>query len=85
MSDGEPAISLMFIISGEVRVLSKDHQLAILRVGEMFGEGMFSDEGIRMADIIASEDTSVVTFTIEHYEQLVKISPNIALKYKLFF
>ena len=37
VSDGEPAISLMFIISGEARVLSNDYQRAILGVGEMFG------------------------------------------------
>ena len=85
VSDGEPAISLMFIISGEVRVLSNDHQRAILGVGEMFGEGMFSEEGIRVADVIASKDTSVVIFTIEHYERLVKKSPSIALKAKNFF
>ncbi len=43
MTEGEPAVSLMFIMSGKVRVFSQDHQLAILHEGEMFGESMFSD------------------------------------------
>jgi methylglyoxal synthase len=85
VSEGEPAISLMFILSGEVRVLSKDHQLAILPAGEMFGESLFSDEGIRMTDVIASEETSVAIFTVDHYEQLLQLSSEVALKYKRFF
>ena len=46
---------------------------------------MFSDKGIRTADVIASTDVSVVIFTVEDYERLAKISPSIAQKYKLFF
>lgn len=42
MTEGEPAVSLLFIMSGKVRVFSQDHQLAILQEGDMFGESMFS-------------------------------------------
>ncbi len=85
MSKGEPATSLMCLVAGEARVISRGHQLAILRVGEIFGESMFSDEGIRTADVIASEDVSVIIFTVEDHERLTRISPSIALKYKIFF
>ncbi|PDH28357.1 MAG: methylglyoxal synthase [Puniceicoccaceae bacterium MED-G30] len=85
MTEGEPAASLMLVLKGEVRVLSKDHQLAKLGVGEIFGEGLFSNEGIRMANVQASEKTAVIIFTLEHYETLIKIDPITALKLKLFF
>ena len=65
--------------------MSNDYQLRILKGGDIFGESMFSDKGIRTADVIASTDASVVIFTVEDYERLAKISPSIARKYKLFF
>jgi CRP-like cAMP-binding protein len=65
--------------------MSNDYQLRILKGGDIFGESMFSDKGIRTADVIASTDVSVVIFTVEDYERLTKISPSIARKYKLFF
>ena len=85
MTKGDPAVSLMFIMSGKVRVVSQDIQLAILQKGDMFGESMFSDAGSRIANVIAIEDTSTVVFTIEQYEKLVKDSPTIALKCKHLF
>ncbi|MCP3898500.1 MAG: methylglyoxal synthase [Desulfobacteraceae bacterium] len=85
ITEGEPATSLMFIISGKVRVCSQDHQLAILHDGQMFGESMFSDEGSRTAHVIAVEDTSAVVFTMENYKNLITDSPDTALKYKHFF
>ncbi len=85
MTEGEPAVSLMFIMSGKVRVFSQDHQLAILQEGDMFGKSMFSDEGSRMAHIIALADTTTVVFTMDKYEKPVKETLGIALKYEHFF
>ena len=85
ISKHEPAISIICLIVGEASVMSNDYQLRILKGGDIFGESMFSDKGIRTADVIASTDVSVVIFTVEDYERLAKISPSIARKYKLFF
>ena len=85
ISKHEPAISIICLIVGEASVMSNDYQLRILKGGDIFGESMFSDKGIRTADVIASTDVSVVIFTVEDYERLTKISPSIARKYKLFF
>ncbi|MDE5109960.1 MAG: cyclic nucleotide-binding domain-containing protein, partial [Trichodesmium sp. St7_bin2_1] len=85
ISKHEPAISIICLIAGEASVISNDRQLRILKGGDIFGESMFSEEGIRTADVIASTDVSVVIFTVEDYEKLTKISPSIARKYKLFF
>ena len=85
ISKHEPAISIICLIAGEASVISNDRQLRILTGGDIFGESMFSEEGIRTADVIASTDVSVVIFTVEYYERLTKISPSIARKYKLFF
>ncbi len=85
ITEGEPATSLMFIISGRVRVFSHDYQLAILQEGEMFGESMFSEEGSRMANVEALTDTAVVVFSIEQYEKMVKDAPTVALRFKQLF
>jgi len=85
ISKHEPAISIICLIVGEASVMSNDYQLRILKGGDIFGESMFSDKGIRTGDVIASTDVSVVIFTVEDYERLTKISPSIARKYKLFF
>jgi len=37
ISQGGAATSLMCLLTGEVRVISKDHQVGILRAGEIFG------------------------------------------------
>lgn len=85
MREGEPAVSLMFLISGEARVICKEHQLAIIREGGLLGESMFSEEGIRMADVIASEHTVLMVFTLGHFETLMQDFLDIGLKYKQFF
>ncbi len=85
VSQGEPAGSIIFIVSGAVRVVANEYQLERLETGDMFGESMFSEEGIRVADVISCEDTVIGVFTIEQYETLLRQSPRIALKYKQFF
>ncbi len=82
---GEQAGAVMFIISGAVRVVADGHQLERLDVGSMFGESMTSDEGVRVADVVACEDTSVGVLTIRRYESMLRRSPSVALKYKQFF
>ncbi|MEO1095304.1 MAG: methylglyoxal synthase [Cyanobacteria bacterium J06638_28] len=85
MYEGEPATSLMFLISGEARVICKDHQLAIVSKGGLLGESLFSTEGIRTADVIASERTFVIVFTLKDYEELIQDFLNVGLKFKQFF
>tara|TARA_Y100000766_G_C18843375_1_gene574374 strand:- start:186 stop:1091 length:906 start_codon:yes stop_codon:yes gene_type:complete len=85
LSKGEPASSLMFIISGSVNIHLNDHLIAKLTQGEVFGEGMFSNQGKRIADAVSVEPTEVLLFNLSTYETLLRQNPEVALKCKLVF
>ncbi len=85
LSQGEPASSLMFIISGSVNIHSNDHLIAKLTQGEVFGEGMFSNQGKRIADAVSVEPTEVLLFNLSTYEKLLRQNPEVALKCKFVF
>ncbi|MBT4977022.1 MAG: methylglyoxal synthase [Gemmatimonadetes bacterium] len=85
LTKGEPANSLMFLISGEVNVHLNEHRVAKLTQGDVFGEAMFSDQGIRIADAVAVEPTEVLLFDHSTYEYLLREDTKVALKCKLIF
>ena len=85
LTKGEPANSLMFLISGEVNVHLNEHRVAKLTQGDVFGEAMFSDQGIRIADAVAVEPTEVLLFDYSTYEYLLREDAKVALKCKLIF
>ncbi|MDG1891360.1 MAG: methylglyoxal synthase [Verrucomicrobiota bacterium] len=82
---GEPATSLMFLIDGKVDIHLNNHLMARLNQGEIFGEGMFSDQGKRTADAIAVEPTAVLQFDLAGYEALLRQDSKLALKCKFIF
>ena len=85
LTKGEPANSLMFLISGGVNVHLNEHRVAKLTQGDIFGEAMFSDQGIRIADAITVEPTEVLLFDLSTYESLLRQDTKVALKCKLIF
>ena len=85
VKEGEPATSMMFIISGEVNIHHNKHLIAKLTPGDIFGEAMFSDQGIRIADVVALEPTEVLVFDLTMYELLLQQNAKVALKCKLIF
>ena len=85
LTKGEPANSLMFLISGEVNVHLNEHRVAKLTQGDVFGEAMFSDQGIRIADAVAAGPTEVLLFDHSTYEYLLREDTKVALKCKLIF
>jgi methylglyoxal synthase len=85
LSKGEPASSLMFLISGSVNIHLNDHLIAKLTQGAVFGEGMFSNQGKRIADAVSVEPTEVLLFNLSTYESLLRQNSEVALKCKLIF
>jgi len=85
LTKGEPANSLMFLISGEVNVHLNEHRVAKLTQGDVIGEAMFSDQGIRIADAVAAGPTEVLLFDHSTYEYLLREDTKVALKCKLIF
>tara|TARA_B110000438_G_scaffold226440_1_gene220646 strand:+ start:625 stop:1530 length:906 start_codon:yes stop_codon:yes gene_type:complete len=85
LAKGEPASSLMFLISGSVNIHLNDHLIAKLTQGAVFGEGMFSNQGKRIADAVTVEPTDVLLFDLTTYESLLRQNSKVALKCKLIF
>lgn len=85
LKEGEPATSLMFLISGEVNIHHNKHLIAKLTQGDIFGEATFSDQGIRIADAIAVEPAEVLVFNLATYESLLRQDAKVALKCKSIF
>jgi len=85
LKGGEPATSLMFLISGRVNIHLDNHLIANLSKGEIFGEAMFSDQGKRTADAVAMEPSEVLEFDLAGYETLLRQDSKVALKCKHIF
>lgn len=75
---------MYLILSGEAEVIRKDNgesqSLAILKPGQIFGEIGYIRETERTADVIATEDVSVLRFNYERMQKDLKFFPNIVAK-----
>ena len=85
MSEGEPAICLMYLLSGKVRVLAANTQLNSIDIGGCFGESMFSDQGTRTASVQAVEKSVLAEFTLEDYSSFIAHNSSLAVKFKNYF
>ena len=80
MKKGEPADVLMIIISGSTRVLNDDIQIGLNKVGDVIGENIFIDDGVRNGSVQAIEDTSVAVFSLNHFRELLYQNRLLALE-----
>ena len=85
MSEGEPAVFLMYLLSGKVRVLADNTQLNSIDVGGCFGESMFSDQGTRTASVQAVEKSVLAEFSLEDYSAFIVQNSSLAVKFKNYF
>jgi CRP-like cAMP-binding protein len=84
-SEGDDANALYILISGELSVyrLEGDNQrlLATLRAEDVIGEmGVFGDDKVRNATVIAQEDTTLVTILDFSIQDLAKKYPIVSEK-----
>ena len=80
MKKGEPADLLMIIISGSTRVLNDDLQIGLNKVGDVIGENIFIDDGVRNANVQAIEDTSVAVFSLDDFRRFLYQNRLLALE-----
>lgn len=85
MKEGEPACSLLIVISGEVRLCHEDIELDLLRGGDFFGETFFSDEGSRFAHAISTSPVTIARLSLEQFTEMVRTAPIAARKFRQFF
>ena len=81
----EPGDCMFVLMEGQARVRhrrkGRQFELAILEVGDFFGELALVDEGPRMADVIAESDCVCLKATQAVFRALAAVQPAAALKF----
>lgn len=84
---GDPGDAMFFVLEGEVRVRMAiaDHEkiLALLSVGDFFGEISLFDHGPRSADVIANTDTTLLRLSAASFQRLSEQAPELAAPFLL--
>ncbi len=82
MKKGEPADTLMLIESGRTQVVDGDTQIATNSNGDVIGENIFVEDGVRSADVVALEDTLVGVFTLDDFKLFLDTNRILALSFR---
>jgi hypothetical protein len=84
---GDKADSMFLVLEGEVRVRilagGRESILATLGVGECFGELAVIDQGPRSADVVANQQTRLLSLSSAGLKQLFKEAPALAAPFLL--
>jgi CRP/FNR family transcriptional regulator len=76
---GEVGTGFFVVESGAVRVVRDGEELAILGVGEFFGELSILDGQPRIAQVVALEDTRCLALASWDFERVLLDNPSVAL------
>ena len=85
MKEGEPACSLLLLISGDIRLTHDQIELRMLQPGDFFGESLFTEEGSRFANATSTSPVKIARLSLSHFYKLVEQAPVAARKFKQFF
>ena len=85
MRKGCPADAMVVVMDGLLQVLVDDRQVALLHSGDFSGEGMFSDDAIREANVQALEDSVIAEFSLDHFNTFLTANQTLALRYREYF
>lgn len=83
--EGEPGDEMYIIQEGRVDIVriteeGKEHALAILKEGDMFGEMALLENKPRSASAIANTDVKLLAVNRENFELMVKTRPELTVK-----
>lgn len=83
LEEGSDSHDLLFVDEGTVRIQRTtpygDYVLARLAVGEVFGEISFIDAAPRSGDVIADEDSAILTVRAHDLHQRLEENPRFAM------
>ena len=84
---GEHGDSMFLILDGEARVSvktdDKEDTIAMLGVGDFFGEMALLDEGPRSADVTANKDCTLLKLSRKNFEDIMSQNSEIASRFLL--
>lgn len=81
IAEGDAADTFYICIDGRVKVLKGNTTITELKPGDYFGEMSLVDNETRSADVIAVENTSLLTMSRKNLIELIRQNPGIAIKF----
>lgn len=85
VKQGEHGDSMFMLLDGEarvsVRIQGKEDTIAVLGVGDFFGEVALLDQGPRSADVVANRDCILLKLSKENFERIIEKYPAIAVRF----
>lgn len=82
ITTGTVGTELFIVLSGlvEVRLSGRDETLAVLDVGQVFGEIAFIADSQRTADVVAVSEARILVLSQTYLRKLMKAAPDLASK-----
>ena len=85
INKGDPADSLLFILSGLAQSLDDDRQVGLHAKGDFAGDSFFSDRSTHNVDVQAVEDSVFAKLSTHDFHEFLKEDQTLALKFQEFF
>ncbi len=82
---GDPADSLLFILSGLAQSLDDNRQVALHNKGDFAGDSLFSDRSTHNVNVQALEDSVTAKLCTHNFHEFLKENQTLALKFQEFF
>ena len=85
VKQGEHGDSMFPLLDGEarvsVRIQGKEDTIAVLGVGDFFGEVALLDSGPRSADVVANRDCTLLKLSKENFDRISEKYPGLAIRF----
>ena len=82
VQQGKPGDAMYIVLQGSLRVRQlvgdKERVITNLKEGDVFGEVALFDRGERSADVIANQDSILLSITVEAFERMTREMPEVA-------
>jgi CRP/FNR family cyclic AMP-dependent transcriptional regulator len=75
--EGDQGAGTILVLDGEVRIMARDNQLALMQRGDFFGEIALAENDKRTADAICMSEAKLVFFLRQDLEEWIDTEPRL--------
>lgn len=76
---GDAGCTLLYVLSGTVRIVKDDIDISLGGRGEFFGEMSLLENSPRFASVIAEDECDAIEYNLEEFSKLVRSEPEFAI------
>ena len=78
---GDQGAGAILVMQGSVRVMANKTELALLEVGDFFGEIALAERDIRTADAFSIGNSTLVYFLKQDLEEWIELEPRLGARF----